>query len=56
MRNADDLYVPANRIEFVKRLPVFFIPCRMEYGTRKQIKSKAASVYERVKNILLATL
>jgi hypothetical protein len=44
IRNVDDLHIPAHRVEFVKRLPLFSFPSGMEYYPRRKIKPTSTFV------------
>jgi hypothetical protein len=56
LRNKDDLYIPAHRVEFVKRLPPFAFPAAWNSAPGNKLNPKQHLYLREVKNLLLSNL
>jgi hypothetical protein len=56
LRNADDLYVPAHRVEFVKRLPLFSFPAEWNTAPGNKLNPRQHQYMKELKHILLSSL
>jgi hypothetical protein len=56
LRNAHDLFVPAHRIEMVKRMPLFSFPTVWNNALGNKNNRKHYSYMRKLKNLLLLHL
>jgi hypothetical protein len=54
--NAGDLYVPAHRVEFVKRLLLFSFPAEWNTAPGNKLNPRRHQYMKELKNILLSIL
>ena len=56
LRNADDLYVPAHRVEFVKRLPIIALPIAWNSAPGNKTNPVQHLYLKELKSLLLAAV
>jgi hypothetical protein len=56
LRNINDLYIPAHRVEFVKRLPLFSFPAKWNNAPGDKSNPRTPVYMNEVKNYLLSLL
>jgi hypothetical protein len=56
LRNADDLYIPAHRVEFVKRLPLHSFPLAWNSAPGEKLNPRQHIYLKDLKNHMLASL
>jgi hypothetical protein len=56
LRKADDLYVPAHRVEFVKRLPLFSFLGEWKTAPGNRVNPRQHQCKKELNNILLSSL
>jgi len=56
LRNADDLYVPAHRVEFVKRLPIIALPNAWNSAPGNKTNPVQHLYLKELKSLLLAAV
>ena len=56
LRNINDLYIPAHRIEFVRKLPLFSFPAKWNKAPGDKFNPRTSLYVKEVKNHLLSLL
>jgi hypothetical protein len=56
LRNINDLYIPAHRVEFVRRLPLFSFPAKWNKAPGDKFNPRTSLYVKEVKNHLLSLL
>ena len=56
LRNANDYYIPAHRVEFVKRLPLYVFPAAWNNAPGDKLNPRQHLYLKELKNILLSNL
>jgi hypothetical protein len=56
LRNADDLYIPAHRIEFVKRLPLYSFPLAWNTAPGEKLNPRQHLYLKYLKNHMFSSL
>jgi hypothetical protein len=56
LRNAEDYYIPAHRVEFVKRLPLFSFPAAWNNAPGEKLNPRQHLYLKALKNHLISIL
>ena len=56
LRNANDLFIPPHRVEFVKRLPLYTLPLAWNTALGKKLNLRQHLYLKELKNVLLSSI
>ena len=56
LRNANDLFIPPHRVEFVKRLPLYTLPSAWNTAPGEKLNPRQHLYLKELKNVLLSSI
>ncbi len=56
LRNANDLFIPLHRVEFVKRLPLYTLPFAWNTAPGEKLNPRQHLYLKELKNVLLSSI
>ncbi len=56
LRNANDLFIPPHRVEFVKRLPLYTLPLAWNTAPGEKLNPRHHLYLKELKNVLLSSI